>query len=446
MNLEKNLLNFLNEYNIILENKKVVLAVSTGVDSSVLLDLFLKLRKELNYELIVCHVNHHKRSQSDEEEAYIKDYAKEEKFTLFVKDLYFESTKNFQEEARNKRYEFFDEVMDNIKADYLVLAHQLDDNVETILMRILRGGSITSLQGIKEVSKRNNFYVLRPLLRVSKEEIYSYQKENNIKYYEDESNHHTDYQRNKIRLEIIPKLKEIMPNLNAKFYDFSKKMENASIIVNEKRDEFIHSYVKNVDNNIVIDKNKYLELSEFLRNEVLFEVLKKYKLSTSNIDELNKIILSKKPNILVNYKDLFSFETTYDTINIKTIITKKENDKVFIEITDPGEYHINDKIKLIVRKKDKKEVVDVSNLCYNIITLPVVIRSKKPGDKMKLKIGTKKISDILIDEKVLKNKRDDVLLLEKDNEILSILGIKKSIILTKMNKCDIILELVKLDN
>ena len=446
MNLEKNLLNFLNEYNIILENKKVVLAVSTGVDSSVLLDLFLKLRKELNYELIVCHVNHHKRSQSDEEEAYIKDYAKEEKFTLFVKDLYFESTKNFQEEARNKRYEFFDEVMDNIKADYLVLAHQLDDNVETILMRILRGGSITSLQGIKEVSKRNNFYVLRPLLRVSKEEIYSYQKANNINYYEDESNHHTDYQRNKIRLEIIPKLKEIMPNLNAKFYDFSKKMENASIIVNEKRDEFIHSYVKNVDNNIVIDKNKYLGLSEFLRNEVLFEVLKKYKLSTSNIDELNKIILSKKPNILVNYKDLFSFETTYDTINIKTITTKKENDKVFIEITDPGEYHINDKIKLIVRKKDKKEVVDVSNLCYNIITLPVVIRSKKPGDKMKLKIGTKKISDILIDEKVLKNKRDDVLLLEKDNEILSILGIKKSIILTKMNKCDIILELVKLDN
>lgn len=446
MNLEKNLLNFLNEYNIILENKKVVLAVSTGVDSSVLLDLFLKLRKELNYELIVCHVNHHKRSQSDEEEAYIKDYAKEEKFTLFVKDLYFESTKNFQEEARNKRYEFFDEVMDNIKADYLVLAHQLDDNVETILMRILRGGSITSLQGIKEVSKRNDFYVLRPLLRVSKEEIYSYQKANNIKYYEDESNHHTDYQRNKIRLEIIPKLKEIMPNLNAKFYDFSKKMENASIIVNEKRDEFIHSYVKNVDNNIVIDKDKYLELSEFLRNEVLFEVLKKYKLSTSNIDELNKIILSKKPNILVNYKDLFSFETTYDTINIKTITTKKENDKVFIEITDPGEYHINDKIKLIVRKKDKKEVVDVSNLCYNIITLPVVIRSKKPGDKMKLKIGTKKISDILIDEKVLKNKRDDVLLLEKDNEILSILGIKKSIILTKMNKCDIILELVKLDN
>ena len=253
MKIIDNFKDFFKDNHIDLENKKLSIAVSTGIDSSVLLDMFLKLQKEINFTLIVCHVNHHKRKQSEEEENYIKKYTEEKGIKLYIKDLFFDNNQNFQEEARNRRYEFFDEVMEKEQADYLVLAHHADDNIETILMRILRGSSLTGYAGIKEISQRKNYLVLRPLLRSSREMISLYQKENNIKYYEDESNSKTDYLRNKLRIEVIPKLKEIMPNLDEKMNEFSEKVLMGSTIVNEKRDEFIHTFVKNDNNNIVIN-------------------------------------------------------------------------------------------------------------------------------------------------------------------------------------------------
>ena len=168
-NLDNTLYYFFKSQNIDYLNKTFVLCISTGIDSSVLLDLFMKFKSTNNINIIVCHVNHHRRKESEEEEEYIRSFCLENNIKLYVKELYFEDdTINFQAKARDLRYEFFDEVMKSEKADYLVLAHHGDDNLETILMRMTRGSSLIGYSGILACFEKNGYSVIRPLLRNSK--------------------------------------------------------------------------------------------------------------------------------------------------------------------------------------------------------------------------------------------------------------------------------------
>ena len=446
------LINFFKINNLEYQNKKFVLAVSTGVDSSVLLDLFLKFREQYNIDISVAHVNHHRREQSNEEQKYINFFCLNNNIKLFVKELHFEDSSNFQSIARNFRYEFFDEVMKEVNGDYLVLAHHGDDNLETVLMRIMRGSSLAGYGGIREVYSKNNTYkIIRPLLGISKDEIINYQVQENIKYYEDESNTQKDYARNRVRIDIIPMMKEECPELIDKINEYSKIILEAAEIVNEKRDVFINEYVQKICKgtnkiSIKINRNKLLEESSFMQVEILFELVKKYNLSKSNIEELLKVIKSDKKNYKVYFKGLFDFIIAYDDIFINDF-HEEENEEINIQIEKTGIYKVNDNYQLIVTEKDDNFLPSSDDLWYNIVSLPVTVRTRKPGDKISLKIGEKKIKDILIDMKIPQNKRDKVLLVEKNIDkpvILSILGLKKSKYLTNIDDCDIIIRLVKL--
>lgn len=449
------LIDFFNNNKIDYSNKKFVLAVSTGVDSSVLLDLFLKFREQYNIDINVAHVNHHRREQSNEEQKYISDFCLNNNLNLFVKELFFEETSNFQSIARNLRYEFFDEIMRELNADYLVLAHHGDDNLETVLMRIMRGSSLTGYGGIKDIySKNNNYMIIRPLLNVSKDDIIKYQVDNNIKYFEDESNSHKDYTRNKVRLDIIPIMKEQCPELINKISEYSNTILEAAKIVDEKRDDFINKHVQkkyiDIDNisklSLLINREMFLKESNFMQIEILFELVKKYSLSKSNIEELLKVIRSNKKNYKVYFKELFDFIITYNDIYINDYHQEEntQSKEVNIFIDKVGTYKVNDKYQLIVTEKDDNFIPNNDDLWYNIVNLPVTVRTRKPGDKISLKIGDKKVKDILIDMKVPLNEREQVLLVEKNQIIISILGIKKSKYLTNIGNCDIIIRLAKI--
>ena len=262
---EKSLINFFCDNKLNYKNKTFVLAVSTGIDSSVLMDLFLKANANYNCEfnIIICHVNHHKREQSDEEEEYIKTICKNLNIKLYVKDLYFEDVSNFQKNARDLRYEFFDEVLSKENGDYLVLAHHGDDNVETVLMRIMRGSSLAGYSGISAVSTRKSYKIIRPLLDYSKDDIINYQNLHKIKYYEDCSNSQNDYTRNRIRHEIVPIIKKESFDIISKINEFSKVLKCASNVINIVRDEFIDRNVKKNNSQIIINKSKYLELDDY---------------------------------------------------------------------------------------------------------------------------------------------------------------------------------------
>jgi len=206
---------------IIFDNNPVVVGVSSGPDSMCLLNL---LEQKTN-KLVVCHINHNVRKESTTEEEYLKDYCQKH-------NLIFESMKiteyketNFENEARKKRYNFYEKILFKYHSTKLFLAHHGDDQIETILMKIVRGSNLEGYAGIKEISKVKNYQIIRPLLKVTKEDIINYNKSHNITYFIDSSNTNTDYTRNRYRQKILPLLKEEAEGGKQKNLLFGKRLD-----------------------------------------------------------------------------------------------------------------------------------------------------------------------------------------------------------------------------
>lgn len=204
--MKSKIIAFFDEHRLELSKKTIVVGVSTGVDSMVLLHALLGLRTEYDLVIHVAHFNHQKREQSKVEEQYIKEFCAQENIICHVKRMAETEYDNFQAEARKQRYEFFSEVCSQVSADYLALAHHAGDNIETMLMRIMRGSNLKGYAGMEAVSEFKTWKLIRPLLGVLKTEIRDYAKANAIRYYEDGTNETPTYTRNRIRKEILPAL------------------------------------------------------------------------------------------------------------------------------------------------------------------------------------------------------------------------------------------------
>ncbi len=424
------LINFLKENNIDLSGEVVTVAVSTGLDSMSLLHSLIEAKEEANFKIVVCHVNHNKRAESKEEEEFILDFCMKKGIECFVKSIDFKDTTNFQEVARGKRYEFFYDVMDKVGSKYLFLAHHLDDLAETIIMRIIRGTSLNGYSGFHGVSSFNNHIIVRPFINLSKEDLINYQKEKGFKYYNDSSNDLDDYTRNKIRHLVLGELKKIDNNVLEKFSDFSYDMDESSKIVMSKVHEIIDEVINVDSERVSFNRNDLLKYSPFLVREVLFEVLKPYKLSKKNISEIIKWIESNKANFRNSYKNI-EFIKEYDLITIAKISDKSNDSYSEVVIDGLGEFKLNDNILINVSLNLSGRNANSNELCYNIKKLPITIRNRVPGDKIKLSYGYKKVKDLLINEKVELSRREKILVASKDDEVLCIFGLKKSSNLSK---------------
>ena len=437
-NLKNNIIDFLNRHQIN-SNDKFVLAVSTGVDSMVLLHLFLQVTNNI----VVAHMNHQKRTQSDVEEEFIIKYCAENNITCYTKKLANKNEVNFQSYAREERYQFFHEVCIKENAKWIVLAHHLDDLAETMIMKMMRSSSITSLAGIKEVMASKNSIIIRPLLKVRKSEILAYAKANNVKYFDDYTNDLDVYTRNQIRHNVIPALLSIYPDALEKLNCLSLELNEASLVISNIRDSYIQNSVT-FDNCISFSYSTFKDLSEYLKQEVLFELLKKYSLSKANILELLKMIESSKQNIKNWFKSKFTFVKEYDKIMFYDYQIEKLD--ISFVIDSVGKYQINDNISINVIENSANMITNLNQLWYNIEELPITIRTRQDGDRIKVGKGYKKVKDLLIDEKVGIIKRDNVLLAtDKNGEVLIVFGVKRSSLLNKINK-NVIIELEEKNN
>ncbi|MFA7010560.1 MAG: tRNA lysidine(34) synthetase TilS, partial [Bacilli bacterium] len=313
--MEQMITTFLKENNINLNGKKIVLAVSTGIDSMVMLHAFMQLATQLKFVIVVAHVNHHKRVQSQLEEGFIKKYCRDNGLTCYIKKLDFSDvSENFQAEARKRRYKFFQEVLEKEDAPYLVLAHHGNDVLETIMMRLLRGSSLSGYAGMKAILPFYNHIIIRPFLKALKEDIEKYQQQNGIIYYEDQSNEEDLYTRNRLRKEIIPALMKEEKNVHLKFLEFSQILNDASVEINKIRDEFIYKKANLEVDGLSFDLTDFKELSLYMQTEVLYELLKNYNLGKANIVELLKLINTSKANVEVLYKKDLTFVKEYNKI------------------------------------------------------------------------------------------------------------------------------------
>lgn len=396
-----------------LNNQTIVVCVSTGIDSMVLLDLVRKLK---NVQIVVAHVNHHRREQSNEEQQFIIEFCENNNLKYYVEELYFKETNNFQESARIKRYQFFEKVIRKEQAKYLLTAHHAVDNLETILIRLIKSSSHKGYAGIEKLQKHQDYYIYRPLLNLTKQDIYDYQKANNLKYFNDESNDQNDYLRNRIRHNIIPEMEKENPSLYKAIEIYQEHILETNKMLFEKINSFINSEVL-VQNNIISFKTEpFTNLSNYMQEQTLFEILKKYSLSKTLIEELIDQIKSNKNTIINNISNELTMVKEYGHIKFGKLF---KIDDFCLTINDSGTYILPNDVKIIVDKNICYFETENNKMCYNVKDLPITIRTRKDGDKILINNKLKNLSDYLTNQKVSHFVRESLLVVTNNlNQVI----------------------------
>ena len=292
------------KYNLIEKNDKIVVGVSGGPDSMCLLNILNSLSKQLEFSIYVAHINHMIREEAEEETRYVEDYCRKIDVPCFIKriDVTQKSVDEkigTEEAGRKARYDFFEEVANKVNANKIAIAHNANDNAETILMNIFRGTGSSGLKGIEPI--RDNKFI-RPLIECERYEIEKYCEENKLKPKIDQSNFENIYTRNKIRNILIPNIKqEYNPNI-------IQSINKMSELLREEND-FINEYVENVwktliksqsKSELIIDLKKFNKIdNRFIKSKIVFYGIKKILGSTQGIEKVHvdDIILLCEKNI-----------------------------------------------------------------------------------------------------------------------------------------------------
>ena len=422
-----------------LSGKTVVAAVSGGPDSMVLLDLLVK--QSNNIKIICAHVNHNLRIESNQEEKDVENYCKKNNIVFEYMKINNYNNTNFHSDARNIRYKFFEDLLKKYDSKYLLTAHHGDDLIETVLMRLTRGSSLKGYSGFQEKTLIKDYYILRPLIYYTKQNILDYAKQNNLLYALDKSNEKDVYTRNRYRKYILPNLKKEDANVHLKFKKYSETIneynEYFEKIINDKINQLY------VENELYIDK--FIKEEPLIKKKIINKILEDtYKVDLNKITDKHtnsilNLIDNKNPNIYINLPNNLVATKSYNIFYIDKI-NSSENYK----------YEINNKVKLANGKilEIIKEAEDNSNNVIRLdsreISMPIYVRNRQIGDKIKIKglNGSKKIKDIFINEKIdKKDRQNHPIVVDSLDNILWIPGIKKSHF-DKKNKenCDIIIK------
>lgn len=426
------------KYNI-KDNENIIVGCSAGPDSMALLNLLIKY-KDVN--IIVSHVNYNVRKEADEECEFLKSFCNKNNliFESIKVDNY--SNENFENQARKIRYDFYKRLCKKYKCNKIFLGHHADDLIETILMKIVRGSNLVGYAGFKEFYEVDGYYIIRPLIKYTKDDIVNYNNKNNIKYFYDFTNNSELYTRNRYRKNIVPLLKKENKNLHIKFLKYSKTLIEADNYIKKELDKAVFRCFENKKINI-----KSFELEDdFIQKKILYYYLNSYYkddlsfVGDKHINLILDIIYSNKTNIIIDLPNNIQAIKEYNFL----YLDKKNND------FKNYEYVLEDEVKLlngmIIKKID--DIENNSNFVCRLnskeIKLPIIIRNKKDGDIIYIKglNGSKKIKDIFIDEKVdIRRRNSYPVVIDSDNNVLWLPGLKKSIFDKQKNEIyDIILK------
>lgn len=288
--LEEKVLETIKKYNLINRGDKIVIGVSGGPDSICLLHVLNNLKKKLDIELIVAHINHSLREAADSETEYVQEICKLLGIECFVKKvdilkLSQEEKKGTEETGRNVRYQFFNEVAEKTKANKIATAHNSNDRAETVILNILRGSGLSGLKGIETI--RDDKYI-RPIIEINRSEIEKYCVENNLNPRYDESNNENIYNRNKIRNEMIPYIqkefnKNIIQTINRLAQVATEENEYMQKITKEEYEK-----ISRTDNGIIIlDLKKFNNLELVIKRRLILYTINETIHTTNGIEKVN---------------------------------------------------------------------------------------------------------------------------------------------------------------
>ncbi len=412
---------------LIKKGDTVLCAVSGGADSICLLYVMQALKDEYDLTVYVANINHLIRGEeSDRDSNFVKSVCKAADVKCFyreydVKSISKERKLSEEECGRILRYEFFSEISDSLGGAKIATAHNLNDNAETVIFRLIRGSSAQGISGIKY--RREN--IIRPLLDVSRDEIEKFLVLNGITWCEDSTNKLPLYARNKIRLSVLPKLREVSGGAERHIVSAAKlisedNMYLSSIAENAERECFFDGY-------LLVDK--LLENPVPIKRRIASSVLQKWNAREVTGEKIDKFLdfLTKESGKQFDINSVYYAEKSYQKVYLRKRISE-ENPELILTIGESCEdknWRLTANIESypIKRKSNNVAVFDADKL-----KLPLKIRYKRDGDKMILKgmKGTKKLSDIFSDEKVERLLRSDIPIVEKDGNILFLCGLRQS--------------------
>lgn len=406
--------------NLFKEKHRLLVALSGGVDSMVLLNILI----QLGFNIAAAHANYMLRGdESLRDELFVKKTCKKLNIPLHVKqfEVIQSSKKNktsIQEEARNKRYKWFEKLLKQYQYDFICTAHHADDLAETMLINLVRGTGLEGLTGIKLL--QNN--IVRPILYITKKQILEFAQVNQIDYVDDSSNQSLKYTRNKIRLKAIPILQQINP-------DFIHTATRNSKILSAQL-YYYKSYISSVINDIVQLKNNIIEINSQKLHaqkypaELLFEIIGKYHF---NYVQCNEIIASSSKQ---NTGAMFHSSTHQLLINRNKILLepKTSNDAqvsyVINEVTNKlkTKYY---SFEISYKSKSRLKIFNKNTLYFDkdLLNFPLTITPVFEGARFSplgLK-GSKKVSDYLIDKKVSLFDKEKVFLLMSKGKIAALI-------------------------
>ena len=412
---------YINRYHLIAEGDKVILALSGGIDSMVLADLLLK--SKVNF--VAAHCNFHLRGEeSDGDEKFVRDYAERNGIQCFVK--HFETEKyaadngiSIEMAARDLRYNWFEQLRQQLGYDKIAVAHHADDQAETFFINLLRGAGLNGLKGMKP----QNGVIIRPLLWASREQIRKYAVENQILWREDHTNAESVYLRNKIRNQLLPIFDELQSEARQGLY---KSLEHLAAenelyreLLQEKLDQIIEY---NVDIQRIPHSAFLIQHSSF---QLLFEWLRLYGFNTDQCHFIYKAIGTGVGNQYCSPTHCVVIGR--DELQLSEIKEKKD-DEIQIEV---GKEEILFPIHLCFSKLEKTSdfVIDkspeVAQLDFDKLKFPLTLRHWRHGDRFRplgMK-GSKLLSDFFVDQKFTEYQKQNVwLLVSTDGDIIWVVG------------------------
>ena len=378
-------------------NKKLILALSGGIDSMVLADLLLKAKADF----VVAHCNFHLRGEeSDGDEQFVREFAETKGLMLYVKQF---ETEVYAKEhgisiemaARELRYAWFEELRQQLGYDYIAVAHHADDQLETFFINLLRGAGIRGLKGMQPV----NGHIIRPLLNVSREEIHQYATENGVKWREDHTNAETQFLRNKIRHELLPVIDSISKEGRASILKSISHLASENELYRELVKEKLASLKRG-------------SASDEVSEQLLFEWLRDYGFNSDQVHFIYQA-MSGQPGTS------FFSPTHRVTIEREGLELTPICQQMDVPVELSYEQILNDKHFTI----DKSP--QVAQLDYDKLSFPLQLRKWQAGDRfhpLGMK-GSRLLSDFMKDLKLTTRQKEEcVVLTTADDEIVWVIG------------------------
>ena len=413
------------KFSLIPQNSKVLVALSGGPDSVTLLHVLLQLKENLRIEVAAAHLNHMLRDEeSERDEQFVKDLCRKWNVPLFVrrenvKEI--SKEKNVEAVAREIRYRFLEETRKKMDGDLIATGHTASDLVETVILNLTKGTGIKGLRGF--LPKRDR--IVRPLFEVTREEVERYVEENRLPFVIDSSNFKTDFERNLVRIGVIPVLKNINPRLEEAVLRSTEVLREIEGFLSEKVENLLQNYLK--EEIFCVPLKEFKAFHPALRREILREAFKRITgrtLPYGKVESIENLIERK------GYKEFRPLEGFVVFKDQKKLCILKENEKdrsFFVKVKEfPSRVETPAGILEFDLWNGREEGFLIP---YNeAISKGIIVRNRRPGDRLRFRGFSRPLKKVLIEKKIPARERDILPVVQLGEEIVWIPGVYRAYI------------------